>query len=261
MPKEVRVDCKNINTFAQLYPKVSRPNSSFQRGTMFKAVYFDLDNTLVDRNASIDAFSILFLRNFNSELHNESAQHIAEVIKRVDNGGYLPANSRYQKISEALGFELQRQLNWRITPAAADITSYWRREFSKQTVEMDGAYEVITALHHSGFYLGIISNGAEATRQSTLAATSFVQLFSQVVSSEQFGVKKPNTSIFTETVKAAGFKPEQCFYVGDHPINDVQGALDAGMMAILLAGHHPGTLIPEQAMIINHLSEIIRLVE
>ena len=43
---------------------------------------------------------------------------------------------------------------------------------------------------------------------------------------------KPQPDIFVYAAEKLGLNPEECVYVGDHPINDIEGALSANMKAI-----------------------------
>lgn len=52
------------------------------------------------------------------------------------------------------------------------------------------------------------------------------------VVSGDVGVHKPDPALFKYTADKLGLKTEECVYVGDHPINDIKGALDSGMNAI-----------------------------
>ena len=58
------------------------------------------------------------------------------------------------------------------------------------------------------------------------------ELFDVVVVSGDIGIYKPDRRIFDEAVKRAGVKNEESLFVGDHPINDVEGALGANMKVI-----------------------------
>ena len=223
---------------------------------MKSAIYFDLDNTLVDRNASIDAFAKRFIVYFSNQLSITNVDKVSQIIREQDNGGYLDKLSPYQKISQAVSGELHHQLQWQHNVNVETIEQFWKAEFPHSTVEMKGANQLINALHLQGFHLGVISNGAEASRQNTIASTTFGHLFKQVVSSGEFGVKKPNCSIFIETAKVAGFTPSQCVYIGDHPLNDIYGAINAGMTGIWLKGFHDPSGLPNDAIKITNLDEI-----
>lgn len=226
-----------------------------------KAIYFDLDNTLVDRRASIDRFAEVFVHHFKRQLNQATAEVIAERIQQIDCGGYLPSGSGYKKISQAIAGELYRWLDWVVPISETQIEAFWREQFPQCTVVMTGALETLTQLTEQGFHLGIISNGSHDSREKTVAATPFSHFIQQLVSSGQFGQKKPHPEIFLSTLEAAGFKPSQCLYVGDHPVNDIQGALSAGLHAVWLKGFHDSTRLPQQTPVITSLLELLSLIE
>ncbi|MBF9002866.1 HAD family hydrolase [Vibrio nitrifigilis] len=225
-----------------------------------KAIYFDLDNTLVHRNASIDRFSEGFVQRYVSLLSHVSCEQVANLIKTIDNGGYLGDKRRYRKISQAIGAELSTKLCWQQPIAADQLERDWKTHFPQSTVEMPSATKVLNELAKKGYYLAIISNGGQQSRINTLAATSFSPLIHHLVSSEQFGAKKPDPAIFLETISQAGFRPNECVYVGHHPVNDMQGAYNAGMHAVWLAGFHERAGLPTPAYVIQSLPELLGLV-
>ncbi|WP_454908225.1 HAD family hydrolase [Variovorax gossypii] len=83
-----------------------------------------------------------------------------------------------------------------------------------------------------------MSNGAERSRRETVAQLSFRRRITTVLSSERAGVKKPDPRVFTKAATELGLANSQSVFVGDHPLNDVEGALLSGMRAIWLQGFH-----------------------
>ena len=65
---------------------------------MHKAIYFDLDNTLVNRNKSISAYSEIFADRYSEVLEGVIQEDIARVIVSQDNGGYLSESSPYKTV-------------------------------------------------------------------------------------------------------------------------------------------------------------------
>lgn len=242
----------------KVYENIER--AMFIKPLKVKAIYFDLDNTLVDRRASIDRFAEVFVHHFERQLNQANAEVIAERIQQIDCGGYLPSGSGYKKISQAIAGELYRWLDWVVPISETQLEAFWREQFPQCTVVMSGALETLTRLTERGFHLGIISNGSLDSREKTVAATPFSNFIQQLVSSGQFGQKKPHPEIFLSTLEAAGFKPSQCLYVGDHPVNDIQGALSAGLHAVWLKGFHEKKNLPKGAISIESLPEILNLV-
>ncbi len=206
---------------------------------MIKAIFFDLDNTLVHRNKSISAYSEKFFERYSEELVSVSPVEISNIIFSQDNGGYLPISSPYKSIKDAVSHELHKNIVHSSKITVEDIREHWIHYFPKSTIPMSGANDLLNHLYQEGYYLGIISNGADESRFATARSLAAYHYINKLVSSEAAGVSKPNSKIFTMTALLAGFVPAECWYVGDHPINDIDGARKAGMQSIWLEGFHP----------------------
>jgi len=60
------------------------------------------------------------------------------------------------------------------------------------------------------------------------------RFFSAVLVSEDVGWRKPNRKIFQEAFRRLGVKTEEAVYVGDSPLEDVGGAVAAGMRTVFV---------------------------
>jgi len=209
-----------------------------QTETQLKGVLFDLDNTLVHRSRSIARYAERFAADFAQRLESASSSHVARLIDAQDNGGYLPPASRFPTIGDAVAHSLALDLRWKSPVASEALTLHWRKFFPACAVEMDGARALVDSLVSRRLVVGIVSNGAEISRMETVARLSFRRHITTVVSSERAGVKKPDPRIFTKAATELGLANSQNVFVGDHPLNDVEGALLCGMRAIWLQGFH-----------------------
>jgi putative hydrolase of the HAD superfamily len=92
-----------------------------------------------------------------------------------------------------------------------------------------GAAETIAALQRSGVAVVIVTNsdghGEENLRDSGFAGTP-------VIDSTVVGVAKPDPRIFEIALQLAGADPGATVHVGDALVNDVVGALAAGITPI-----------------------------
>lgn len=95
---------------------------------------------------------------------------------------------------------------------------------------------VLQHLQERGYYLGMASNFDRRLRTVVAGLAALSPLKGLVISSE-VGWRKPSGEMFTAMCRAAGQPPDKVVYVGDDPVNDEQGALAAGMHALLLAGN------------------------
>ena len=92
---------------------------------------------------------------------------------------------------------------------------------------------VLRQLADTGFRIGLISN----THRCLASFQSHFELqglISATVSSSDHGLMKPHPSIFTAALQLLGVAAAEAVMVGDSVRQDIQGALGAGMRAILL---------------------------
>lgn len=204
-----------------------------------QAVLFDLDNTLTHRDQSVQAYSRHLVEHYQNNIQPDALDTVINIIRRIDNGGYpKPELLTHASIAASVGYALQQQLNWNSMPELEALIAFWFRHFARLAVAMPGAEQLLQQLKSQNFKLGIISNGGHQTRLNILQGLGFLDYFDMVHSSELVGIRKPQPEIFIHTATCLDLAPQQCVFVGDHPINDMQGAQGAGMYALWLQGFH-----------------------
>jgi FMN hydrolase / 5-amino-6-(5-phospho-D-ribitylamino)uracil phosphatase len=77
------------------------------------------------------------------------------------------------------------------------------------------------------YRLGLLSNGSRLPETVGLAP-----YFESVVFAQDHRVAKPDKGIFEVVERELGVGPEACVLVGDHPVNDVAGAHNAGWRSV-----------------------------
>jgi putative hydrolase of the HAD superfamily len=87
--------------------------------------------------------------------------------------------------------------------------------------------------------LALTTNG-----NAELSWTGLDPYFSAVVRAVDCGRAKPDPAIYLLTAERLGVEPARVLHVGDHPVEDVEGARAAGLQARLLdrTGRTPGAL-------------------
>ena len=58
--------------------------------------------------------------------------------------------------------------------------------------------------------------------------------FKTVILSSKVRLRKPDPAIYLLSCRCIGSEPQNCAYVGDNPVRDVEGALDAGFGCMVL---------------------------
>ena len=204
-----------------------------------RAVLFDLDNTLTHRDQSILAYSQHLANTYQRQLQQVEISQIQSIIRRIDNGGYPKKELlTHPSIAASVAYALQQELNWNSLPDFEELTQFWFQQFGLSAVAMPGANHLLAELKQQGYKLAVVSNGGHATRLTILQGLGFSHYFDQIISSELVGISKPNPEIFLHTSRQLDVAPQNCLFIGDHPVNDIQGATEAGMQALWFKGFH-----------------------
>lgn len=204
-----------------------------------RAVLFDLDNTLTHRDQSILAYSQHLAQTYQQQLQHAEISQIQSIIRRIDNGGYPKKELlTHPSIAASVAYALQQELNWNSLPDFEELTQFWFQQFGLSAVAMPGANSLLAELKQQGYKLAVVSNGGHATRLTILQGLGFSHYFDEIISSELVGISKPNPEIFLHTSRQLDVAPQNCLFIGDHPVNDIQGATQAGMQALWLKGFH-----------------------
>ena len=207
-----------------------------------RAVIFDLDNTLTHRDLTVQAYTRYLTQHFSEQLLPQQEQQLLAIIRRIDRGGYpIKEQLTHGSIGASVAYAMQQELTWHQVPDLDVLTAFWFEKFGACAVAMPQLYAMLNQLRSEGYRLGIISNGGHETRLKIIQGLDVEHYFEHIVSSGSFGLSKPQPEIFQYTVAQFGLKPQQCVYVGDHPINDIEGANHAGLHSIWIEGFHATT--------------------
>lgn len=95
-----------------------------------------------------------------------------------------------------------------------------------------GAAQSLERMHAAGIKLAVVSN-FDTRLRPLLDKLGILHLFDEVIVSAELGIEKPNPMIFETALRRLGVKPEEAIHVGDDRRNDVWGARDAGVTALL----------------------------
>ena len=122
----------------------------------------------------------------------------------------------------------------RIAPNAARLTRLWR-DHDGRRVPHQGVKETLKELKRRGYKLGIIANTITETEiPDWMCHDQVADCFTTVILSSKVRLRKPDTAIYHLAARCIGSAPESCAYVGDNPVRDVEGAVNAGYGAMVL---------------------------
>ena len=121
-----------------------------------------------------------------------------------------------------------------VGPNAARLTRLWRDHDGRRVARPD-AVDTIRELHKRGYTLGIIANTVTETEiPDWMCRDGVADCFKTVILSSKVRLRKPDPAIYQLAARCIGSAPENCAYVGDNPVRDVEGAVNAGFGAMIL---------------------------
>jgi putative hydrolase of the HAD superfamily len=100
------------------------------------------------------------------------------------------------------------------------------------------AAPALRSLRSLGLAIVVVSNW-DHSLHARLAETGLAPLVDAAIASAEIGHAKPDPAIFEHALELAGAGPGSALHVGDSPREDVQGALAAGLRAVLVARGAP----------------------
>lgn len=191
---------------------------------MTKAVLFDFDETLQDRTLAFEVYMDRFFAKYLPELDSAELEKRREDMRITGKGGYVVRVDWYNELINMWG--------WNDAPPAEELAHHYDYTFGDCNVIFDNSIPLLKELKNRGYITGVITNGPAHLQNHKMDTSGLRPYCDIVVVSGDVGVHKPDPALFLYTAKRLGIAPEDCVYVGDHPVNDIQGALGANMKAI-----------------------------
>lgn len=215
----------------------------------FEAIMFDLDDTLLDRDKAVDVmFSVIIEKCYS---YIPSDKMLAD-FKKYDNKGYS------DKIDVLSNLFDEYPPTYRILPS--EIRDFWDMNFP-ECFSMDSERLSILEIINKNTKTAIISNGGTYSQRAKIKKTGLDRIFDVIIISDEVGVEKPSSQIFTLALQAVNVEPMKALFVGDNLKNDIGGCQNAGIKGIWF---NPDNLKNDTDIIpfkeISHFNQILSFI-
>jgi len=200
-----------------------------------KGVSFDVWSTLLN----VDVF------------YKEIAKALSELSGRQENEAFSSIKRAYTAVKNArrrgaiIGEDVissSTSIFLESLPGLTKYELYWATARAANTVDpkqllLDGAIETVEELDSNGYQLAVTSNvifwPGYVTR-ILLDKAGLGKYFKVQVYADEAKSLKPDAKPFREMLQALRVETGSCVHVGDSPQEDLAGALNAGLAAILV---------------------------
>lgn len=221
---------------------------------MLDTIFFDIGNTLrivVKDRAFMDAAEKELMRLVGTtESHDgffEKLEHNWQTYRSTVKKTLIDA-SEMELWSQHL---LPDYPTEHICAVAGRLTRLWRDHDGRRVARED-VKSTLEELSRRGYTMGIIANTITETEiPDWMIEDGVAHYFKTVVLSSKVRIRKPDPAIYLLACRAIGKKPENCAYVGDNPIRDVEGTRKAGF-AMMIRIDEPDTIRNEPQEITLH---------
>jgi len=194
-----------------------------------KAVLFDLDDTLFDRDGTQGPLLDVIMQALPDLFAGIDRREAANAFYVADAAGMneFDAGASEEIIRSTRSRTFLRMLE--LPEEYADrVVELYLDNYARVGKPVDGARDLLAKLADR-YKLGLVSNGYSLMQRRKLNAMGVAELFDCVVLSSEFGRSKPAPEIFHHAAAQLSCKPEACLYVGNSYEHDMVGARDAGM--------------------------------
>ncbi len=199
---------------------------------IYKAVLFDLDNTLADRDAALVTIAHA-LHAWRPEISADVAlDDFVTQFAEMDDHGKAGRDLLMKRVLNkwpAIQLDQAAMLEWLATVYGPAFPHDPR------------IIEFLTSLNAASIPWGIVTNGS-ARQHETTQALGLEAICPCIIVSEEVGNRKPGPTIFTKALDCLGLEVStDVLFVGDDPAVDIEGAQTLGLSTAWVRHQRPWT--------------------
>lgn len=214
------------------------------------AILLDLDDTIIAWDVAADDCWKSLCERFAPEIGIASNRLLAGIVRSRDwfwsdaerhrTGRRDLRLARRQVVDHAF-----RELRLDLAPIALRLANQYSDERERLLQVFPGALETVKELRRRGIDLALITNGEARMQRAKIERFDLARYFKCILIEGEFGIGKPDHTVFTHALNTLGHRPEDAWMIGDSLTFDIAPAVELGMQAIWV--DQAGAGLPERA--------------
>lgn len=232
---------------------------------MIKAIVFDLDGTIISDDHIQDGLLYVYRKNINllGNIGFDSFQNAN--YKSVDNVRKLHSNGKIylHQVGITIWYQILKYLNIPTNSTLVYTLYTDLQKFILDNIELKpGFIELIEYLKNEDIKVGILSNGLFVERFERVKRLGVLDFIDVLVSSDMVGVEKPDKKMFLYILEIMNILPRDVIYVGNDPIQDIEGAKAVGLLPIMMLDKkQKNKLRPKDVITIEDFRDVIKILD
>jgi HAD superfamily hydrolase (TIGR01493 family) len=197
-------------------------------GRMIRAIFFDLDGTLIDRAGAHRRYCLdLMGRRPDVFSPGRTQSDLETLVAGADAPGW--ARRAFARRAAAA------------FPALGLTASELARDHARLISFVIPAPSITGLLQGLGgrYRVAIVTDGSSRSQRAKLARLGLGTATPRVFISGELGAAKPDPAPFLAALAWAGCRPEEALFVGDDPVRDIAGAAGVGMATCWISSGRP----------------------
>ena len=234
-----------------------------------KTLLLDLDDTIVSFSVGTSGLWGEVLAAHAQQLGGVNASELARVVQEVVTPVYWGEHERAvwgrMNMHEARRQVLDQALHHmghvaspEAIQAAADAFTDAKEE---AVAPLEDAIEVLRRLRARGLRLGLITNGNSTFQRRKLQRYDMERYFDVVLIEQEWGIGKPDPSIFEQALRALRVSAGETWMVGDNFEADIVGAHRAGIAGVWVRHGRELPVHPEVEPLasVDHIRQLLAM--
>ncbi|MCM0623167.1 HAD family hydrolase [Lysinibacillus sp. OL1_EC] len=217
-----------------------------------KAILFDLDDTLLNRDHAVDNLFYIILEKYYGAIQGMLKKDMLEKFKEYDKRDYGIADKTNVLSSFFDAFPSTFQLH------RHDMQDFWDQQFP-YCFSIDQHMLKVLQTIKKQVQVGIITNGSTLRQKAKITHTGLASYFDVILISEEVGLTKPDKRIFELALHQLQVQPNEALFVGDDLAKDIAGCQQARMKGIWYNPHrltNPTDIKPDA--VIHSFEQLIK---
>lgn len=200
---------------------------------MIKAIFLDIDNTLLDFDAYVhqalkSGFEKYELGEFNDRVYDIFHTVNTQIWHELEQGllSYEELlKCRWNRIFSVLNIDFD----------GMEFEHYFKSCLFDSAIPVEGAMDLLQYLQQKGYLLCAASNGPYGQQINRLEISAMLPFFAHVFISGQIGHAKPSREFFDHCIRQINQEreekilPEEILMIGDSMTSDMAGAVNNGL--------------------------------
>jgi putative hydrolase of the HAD superfamily len=194
-----------------------------------RAVFFDLDDTLIDRAGAFARYlEDLVSRHPEAFPRERRAEDLAS-LHALDGRGYTERSAFCRQVTTAFpGMGLSPEALWE--DVSTRLPGF---------IQPQASVRELVEWVRARLPVAVVSNGSARVQRAKLARAGLEDVLPDVFLSGEVGVEKPDPRIFSAALARVGLAPGEVLHVGDDPVRDVVGAARVGLATCWVSHGRP----------------------